>query len=281
MSVFDDANNVAAWNCNELTGGVVEDKLGNGNDLTLTGATIDNVIKKVGSGSLSRDDVNDIITAANPSNFDIETTTPFGISTWVRLKGVIAQQTFWDKTESGVSVLSLGYQSNELRFDMAPSGTNRIIMFSTGVTFAVDTWYHVVCNYDGSEVAAGVKFYVDGVRTGTSIFDDDLAGSSLNAAPFRLGTQVDFLKRLLGNIDPTLVRIGSQFTDGGVAIDAVAGGEVAELWNGGDGLEYTAALPHDPTAPKIVRGFNNIGKGVINNRIPKIQRLNRVPKVVK
>lgn len=114
----------------------------------------------------------------------------------------------------------------------------------TTATYSVDIrdgdYHRIVCSYVASTRA--IKLYVDGVLrasttltgTGTdNLMSIDLAQQGFS--PFYAGEYVD------GDIDDSVV-YNRALTDGGCAVSSTCGGEIAEDWNGGLGINPYAVV---------------------------------------
>ena len=89
-------------------------------------------------------------------------------------------------------------------------------------------WHHTVCSHDGSVH----NLYVDGYLRSSN------AGGSIvyNTTNVYLGYNPDLSIYYKAENDE-INYFTRKLTDGGISVGQLAGGEVAELWNGGVGVE--------------------------------------------
>lgn len=247
MSVFDDANNVAFYPFSSESSGVTEDVLGNHN-ITLIGAVINTTDPMVGPADVHGDGNDDKGVAANSDDFNLDATDPCGFSFFIT-PDAIDTQVYIAKSIGTGAGYRFGITSSKFEFRII--GSSGLLIVRPTINAVVGTKYHLVWNYDGSTNASGVKLYINGVRRATSIISDTLTAGGSNAVPFTILARSDSASWFEGNLDALLPRIGSQFTDDGVAVDVTAGGEVAELNNGGAGLE-----PDGAVTPKTIGSDN-------------------------
>jgi hypothetical protein len=69
-------------------------------------------------------------------------------------------------------------QEDYLRFDLNGGGGNYLQVYTT-TTVTTNTYQHLVITYDGSGLAAGVKFYLDGTLLVNSVYYDGLVETSI------------------------------------------------------------------------------------------------------
>jgi len=69
-------------------------------------------------------------------------------------------------------------QEDTLRLDLNGGGGNYLQVYG-GTLVTTNTWQHLVITYDGSGLAAGVKFYLDGTLLVNSVYYDGLVETSI------------------------------------------------------------------------------------------------------
>jgi hypothetical protein len=132
----------------------------------------------------------------NPSPFDI--TTPFSISCFVNtdlsensiilstlVGDAVAKGVTFLVTATGALQLQLIHDASATAYCVALSTTNPVVKFTSG---------HVGVSYDGSGVAAGIRFYFAGLPIAgpNQIVGDTLFGNSFNSGlPSHLGHNAD------------------------------------------------------------------------------------------
>jgi hypothetical protein len=121
---------------------------------------------------------------------------------------------------------------------------------NTGVAAVGDIqnrWVHLVVSMDGTTNTS--RLYVDGVLRSENVE----AGSYGSSERFSLGGMHNVAGQTdspfgAGAVDECVVW-SRALTDGDVAVDETAGGEIAELYNSGDGLAYPFSNLPDSTHP--------------------------------
>lgn len=208
----------------------VLDNSGNGNNGTVTGAIFDADIKKLGSHSLRYDHLDDKTVIANEGNFDY--TTAMTLSCW-------AYSNFNDGIMMSKSTGGLGYE-------LLNNGGGNVLgsLFLSGgliqpsAPITLSEWTFWVLIWDGSFG----KLYKD------NILRSKVAGSgtlTTNAFGLTLGARASGGFSFGGNLDEHNVWPRA-LSDGDVNIGESAGGEIAQLWNDGLGLEAGAMTVTSP-----------------------------------
>ena len=139
-----------------------------------------------------------------------------------------------DRTVSATKGSTIGLNSNNGTWDA------RFILNWTGGTtkehtitgLATNTKHCLIMSFDNTTKVFSV--YVDNVLKAQSTE----TGKTLlaNTNEWRFGTrQITASETLAGNFDEYAI-FSEAISDGGVAIDEEAGGVVAQIWNGGDGI---------------------------------------------
>lgn len=212
---------VGLWHLNENG----DDSSGNGNDVTIVGATSDTVNQKLGSGCYDFDGTDDYGTVANESNFDFLTddNPSFAIMAWLKT----ADTSFELVTKNDQSIpegMEFRGRSGFLDLVLATNGSNFIAL--RGSTAIDDNAYHQGIWVVDNEVST---LYVD---NSTESLTDNSTGTfsgGPNDKPVLLGARFNGASR-------------EMFYDG--LLDEIAiwnrpltVGEVSTLWNGGAGIE--------------------------------------------
>jgi Concanavalin A-like lectin/glucanases superfamily len=92
---------------------------------------------------------------------------PFSCSAWITLSSNPSVDTIIGKgngTSSGVEIVFFVYSDRTLRLTFFGGGSAIQLRARASNTLQNDTWYHVACTYDGSEIATGMRLYLDGVE---------------------------------------------------------------------------------------------------------------------
>jgi hypothetical protein len=181
-----------AWNFNELSGPTVIDSSQYGRDGTLvtpegyqpaqflTGKLL-NAYYNPGEYEAA-----DYIDGGNVAGF--EWSQPFSIDCWIKPSPGYGTLTIASKYDT---VNNTGWmfqwQDDYLRLDLSGDATYRFQTYADTALSGDGNFHHAVVTYDGSGIAAGVKFYIDGVLVGNSTYYDGLASTTIiNSENFRV-----------------------------------------------------------------------------------------------
>lgn len=211
----------AAWQLSNALGG---DSSGNGNTLTVNGSGLSTFSGVTGTATQT-DGTSSMSRASG-----VVTTGALSVSLWYYLASDNnSTQAFWGQEDES-NVIGLRFTSNrgsrcpQIILNVAGTGTSSII----NVGFTLATWHHAVMTYDGAGTG---KLYVDGVYVNTVSATADY-GANTALMTFPVSGQT--LKS--GGAMQLVYEWNKALTDGGVALNATAGGEVALLYNNGAGL---------------------------------------------
>ena len=133
-------------------------------------------------------------TGSNNTLTNFDGTKPFSVSTWINLSSITTEAelmssygasppyTGWAITanQSGSTYFVTFYIINAY-------GSNAIVTNSPLSSITLNAKENVVCTYDGSKTAAGVKIYVNGVLQTPTVQQDSLTGSAANSNNLMLG----------------------------------------------------------------------------------------------
>jgi len=143
------------------------------------------------------------ITLGNEGNFDFNRTCSFSISSWIKAPAGGTREIV-TKRDGGVDTAGFNFRmksNGTLRLTLASTDAIRIrVDGSTSVED--DNWHHVVTTYDGTGLATGVQFYVDGVQESKTTVCDALGcGSLLNDVAVVIGALGSGESRFTGLMD--------------------------------------------------------------------------------
>lgn len=135
------------------------------------------------------------ITLANESNFDLDRTNTMSFSFWYNStdsgdKAIFVKNSTTD--DSGIWLTErASYTPTGSGFELAlydGSGGTKEISRTSVTRYNDGLWHHVVWTYDGTNTVAGIKFYLDGILTSTTIDENDAPiGTILHASPAIIG----------------------------------------------------------------------------------------------
>lgn len=254
MALIDNCEIYYSFDDDDLTGSNPDDLTGN-NDGVRNGATTG------GSGiigqSFSFDGVND--TVVSSSNVGITGGGNKSISFWIKTTSAIEQNAGlvgWGTFSSG----------KEFRILQTVAGSHGWFLwgyfsdcFSANSTYIINdgVWHHIVATLTSSGTV--MKIYWDGILAETCTVDVLNTGNSV----LGIGYEPSFGDYTLAEIDE--VGIWSKaLSDGGVSDEETAGGEIAELYNSGVGLQYPFISSSTVKALVVAGGGAGGGENVGN-----------------
>lgn len=202
-----------------------------GNNGTLNGAGGSQnkpqpTIGRVGQG-LKLDGTDDYIEIANNPNLNFNWNTPFSISALVKRNGIGTLQGIITKSNDWPDSWRLHFGAdNKIYFMPANTSTASISAVTTTALDSTTAWYHIVGTYDGSGNNTGIKIYVNGVISDTTLSGGPVNSNITNSLPVAIGVRQwngsvwrNFFN---GSIDET--RIYNR---------ALSASEITELYNQG------------------------------------------------
>lgn len=229
MSLLD--NLISYWKCDENAGATsLVDSVG-GNNLSKNGSATFGV-GKINNGTDLESGTSDFWSIANALQSGLGITGAFSISAWIKLETVGSSTIvgkFSDAT--GESYLFYVTSDGKLRLLVSVSGTDSDERFKTSSgSLSTGVWVHVVATFDPS---ASMKLYINGTEdTGTQSGSVPASFAS-NTQPVTVGANSGGTPRYFdGMIDEV-----------GIWSRALSSGEVLELYNSGNGLQYPFVPP--------------------------------------
>jgi hypothetical protein len=137
-----------------------------------------------------------------------ERTDAFSISCWVKTTASAIGHLVGrhSSTTAATGYALLVDASGKPYIDIISSFTgNNYIQVGTSAASVNDgVWHNIIVTYDGSSVAANVKFYVDGSLVTSTTYKDTLSASIVASSPFTIGrraTSASSLYSYLGELD--------------------------------------------------------------------------------
>ncbi|MDE0264927.1 MAG: DUF1553 domain-containing protein [Bryobacterales bacterium] len=156
---------------------------------------------------------------------DYDYNDSFSLAAWIQPEspeGVILSrsQTFNAHDENAGRGFTLALEEGKLKLKLIGRMDDWIIV-SSRRALPLNRWTHVAATYDGSRLAGGITFYIDGRKVGTVAELDYSNGGIKTKEPFRIGAGADKGSGLLGSIDEVAV-YGRELTADEVSMLAVA-----------------------------------------------------------
>lgn len=119
---------------------------------------------------------NDSVEGGDIAGF--EWNEPFSIECWFNQSPGYDVIITGNYNSTEVKGWHLGIQEGYLRMSLVGGSENFIQTFSTSIV-TTNTYQHLVVTYDGTGLAAGIKFYLDGLLLTNSVYSDTLAEVSI------------------------------------------------------------------------------------------------------
>lgn len=206
------------------------------------------------AGKIGQALATDGLPGTTPHRAALITTGSFSAEAWVYVEADGSGAVWSQIGAAGVfalpgrqSIYSINFSVGVLRFAVAGVSLGTYIAGSM-----VGRWTHLIATYD--DLTTTAKLFVDGVLRLTATAAADYTQSDVMAAGGMYNGAGTDSPMSAGRID--MNRVWSrQLTDGGVSVGQEAGGEIAELWNGGAGLAY-------PFSPVVLPPVGQVRAGV-------------------
>ena len=252
------------------------DASGNGNHGTPSGATF-STDAKLGSHAGNFDKIDDKVNLGTGASLEV-TSAEFSVATWIKLSSAQTNKMLLDFGD----IRNVAAGDNGFFLALNRFGNNNIDLGKAGIidqpvayTFAIDTYYRVVAIQRFSGGAPSFfALYVNGVFIGTYSHTaqyNSYAGNNKRIC----GAYADM--SYYGGKQDEIVVWNRGLTDGGVSVGQTAGGEIAEDYNGGAGIEIRAVVS---VASKIIQ-INRTQKVIQTINESKVIQTSNPFKVVK
>jgi len=124
------------------------------------------------------------------NNFNKEKTDPFSVAFWVKITATESYHGLISKTRGGAAYdgWQIDLASNYINFYLTSNAaTSDLFLVFTEDPISQDIWHHIIVTYDGSGLASGSNFYVDGLLVNKIIALDALSGTISNSGNFVIG----------------------------------------------------------------------------------------------
>lgn len=200
--------------------------------------TIFNIFRN--STSALMDGVNDYVDLGDVADLDFDNTSAFSISVWFKSNytGSVEKALFSKQGAGNTAGYRFTIESDMLKMHIVNGVSNRIEVGSGTLTINDNEWHHACVSYDGSNNAAGVSIFFDGVNQALVEAADSLGDSISNGVPAQYSGRNGTSNCFSGHMD--------EITVWNVALSAA---ETTELYNG--------AVPSDITEHSKIA--NNVG----------------------
>lgn len=220
----------AAWGLNALAG-TTADATGNGHDLTAAGGATLTTSSKVGSGAISFDGVDGVLSVADANDFHLTNRRSFTIWAWVNLSSKASSAAIMSKWATAGSqqgwLLEYDSGSDRFRWRVTHDGSTIVTLADTNLgSPSTSTWYLLTAGYDADEDKLRLR-----IGTGATLHALEESAHTLgvfdSTESLRIGASGDAGSFFSGRID-----------EPGYSEQPLTGGLITELWNSGSGKAY-------------------------------------------
>lgn len=185
--VIEDAP-VGYWRLDELSGTVAADSSGAGHNGTYTGGVALGATGVIASNTAATfDGVNDYVTMGDVNAYEFQ--SAFAVEFWAKytatqpLAAIVGKMSA--AINSGWAVFEYSGQGYIQFYGVTGAGS-LLWDFHTDLAYNDGAWHHVVCAWDGTTNANGLKIYVDGVVVKTATALTGTPGTT--STPFAIGS---------------------------------------------------------------------------------------------
>jgi len=189
------------YKMNSITGSTVIDSGSNATNATCTNMANEDWIAGMIHNGLDFDSVDDYVTCGNVNAF--ETDEPFSIVFWLKQDDHASTEYFFAKrqvtSEKGYGCFT--DNSGIMYFHILGTPNTGSMIVKTQTNLTLDDWEHYAITYDGSEDAEGIKIYRNRTLMGTTITDNDIAGTMVSTTAFQVGAMRGSGNGVDGTID--------------------------------------------------------------------------------
>jgi hypothetical protein len=178
--------------------------------------------------SLLFDGVAEYINCGNNTAFDLDGTDSYSISGWIKKTGAtyfpILQKLFYPNTSTQDGYRIYIHPTLNIVIVNLYGASNSAISVHTTNPISINTWLNITVTYNGSETAAGVNIYVNGVSQALTVITDTYTGTMVNSEILTLGGQPTPTNPLYGTGNIASVRMWN--------VELTAGETLTEYNNG-------------------------------------------------
>lgn len=174
-------------------------------------------------------------TVASNANLSIQnggSDALFSIGFWIYPSSTAGYLVGKSSNTSGNYEWEVGLSSGKITFTIYDGGTNTSrIVRNTNTVISLNTWYYVVCTYDGSGTITGTNVYLNSVidNSVSSGVVGTFTGVSLTSSPLRIANAENTGNTYNGIIDELCIWKGEELTLS----------KISEIYNNGNGLNLT------------------------------------------
>ncbi len=122
-----------------------------------------------------------------PATLPLGADEPWTVGIWVKATGSLSCILSKIEPSGGRRGWEIIWQKGQLHVNLVSQWVVRAIEVSTREAVKRSDWNHVIVSYDGSQKAAGVRVFIDGIPATLTVNRDTLAGPISNQEPVRIG----------------------------------------------------------------------------------------------
>lgn len=139
--------------------------------------------------SVSTDGVDEYVNLGDIANFDSDES--FSLVGWIKTVSGVGEMISRRQGTPSFKGWSINNANGQIGLNLSSNNatTNRIVVRTTATDFNDGNWHHIVCTYDGTSVAAGVKIYIDGQSESVTAVIDNLTGAITNIADANIASR--------------------------------------------------------------------------------------------
>ncbi|MHA2426443.1 MAG: LamG-like jellyroll fold domain-containing protein [Candidatus Hermodarchaeia archaeon] len=226
------------------------DMSGYDNHGTMTNMEVDDSVADYPRSAFTKYSVDfgsgEYVTMGDESELDFDSTDVFSLSCWFKTT-MSGDGTLISKMEATPFKGYLLYvrSGGKIAFRLINTWNTNLIDVETSTTWNDGDWHHVTLVYDGSQSAAGVTMYIDGVSEALTTIFDTLSATTLNTATFRLAYRHSNEYPYVGKLaDAVVYNIGLSAADAswmynsGIPLDLRDGYDDGDGYNDGYIIGY-------------------------------------------
>ena len=152
--------------------------------------------------SIFFDGINDYLNYGNLSALSFENTQTFSFSLWMKHNSA-SNSAIFAKTNGNLDPgYYLQFANNQnLDFRINGTGGTLSVRLNNVRSETANTWTHIAVTYDGSQLASGVRMYINGANRSPNTILDTLSGTSINTRNFAIASNSNLNNQIQANID--------------------------------------------------------------------------------
>ena len=118
---------------------------------------------------------------------DFDADKPWAIGFWISLEGSLSSPLSKIEPEGDRTGLEFLWKKGRLTVNLVHRWSESAIELSTQTVLPNNDWHHVVVSYDGSQTAAGLQVFLNGLPADVDVHRDSLSGTISGDRPMLIG----------------------------------------------------------------------------------------------